>query len=199
MRHLLALAALPAFLAAAPAAAVTIANISVTPNSSVTAVTEAPGFLEVDIALANFDAIGFNIVAGPEDGTSFEFNALVDVLTGIELSRNLASMTLALGGGATFQTIGTIDPTFATWSSMLSPDSTTLTIRFNPGEPAGVLLGAVGGGDNFVIGLPGDQGGTYSLSITSEAVPEPATWALLIAGFGFVGTALRRRRAAVTA
>ena len=27
------------------------------------------------------------------------------------------------------------------------------------------------------------------------AVPEPATWALLIAGFGFVGASLRRRRA----
>jgi len=29
------------------------------------------------------------------------------------------------------------------------------------------------------------------------AVPEPAAWALLIAGFGLVGTAMRRRRAAV--
>jgi choice-of-anchor A domain-containing protein len=31
----------------------------------------------------------------------------------------------------------------------------------------------------------------------AEAVPEPATWAMLIAGFGFVGLSLRRRRAAV--
>jgi hypothetical protein len=29
---------------------------------------------------------------------------------------------------------------------------------------------------------------------TDGVVPEPATWALLIAGFGFVGAALRRRR-----
>lgn len=29
------------------------------------------------------------------------------------------------------------------------------------------------------------------------AVPEPATWAMLIAGFGLVGTAMRRRRAAI--
>ena len=28
-------------------------------------------------------------------------------------------------------------------------------------------------------------------------VPEPATWAILIAGFGFVGTAMRRRRIAI--
>ena len=43
---------------------------------------------------------------------------------------------------------------------------------------AGVNLGTYGGGN---IGLAG-------------AVPEPATWAMLIAGFGLVGAAARRRR-----
>jgi hypothetical protein len=32
-----------------------------------------------------------------------------------------------------------------------------------------------------------------------DAVPEPASWAMLIAGFGLVGAAARRRRVAVTA
>ena len=32
-----------------------------------------------------------------------------------------------------------------------------------------------------------------------EVVPEPATWAMMIAGFGLVGTAMRRRRAVVAA
>ena len=31
-----------------------------------------------------------------------------------------------------------------------------------------------------------------------EVVPEPATWALLIAGFGMVGVAARRRRQPAT-
>jgi hypothetical protein len=35
--------------------------------------------------------------------------------------------------------------------------------------------------------------------VTQAGVPEPATWAMLIAGFGFVGFAARRRRTAVTA
>jgi hypothetical protein len=38
------------------------------------------------------------------------------------------------------------------------------------------------------------------LVLYSEAgIPEPATWAMLIAGFGLVGSAMRRRRTAVTA
>jgi hypothetical protein len=43
-----------------------------------------------------------------------------------------------------------------------------------------------------------DDGGpvdwTYTLSNDVEAVPEPVTWALMIAGFGMVGLAARRRR-----
>lgn len=33
--------------------------------------------------------------------------------------------------------------------------------------------------------------------VLAQAVPEPASWALMIAGFGLVGTALRRRRSVV--
>jgi hypothetical protein len=40
------------------------------------------------------------------------------------------------------------------------------------------------------IDIPGTQGGT---------VPEPASWAMLIAGFGLTGAAMRRRRTALAA
>lgn len=36
-----------------------------------------------------------------------------------------------------------------------------------------------------------------SIVLSFGVVPEPTTWAMLIAGFGLVGTALRRRRAAI--
>lgn len=36
----------------------------------------------------------------------------------------------------------------------------------------------------------------FAPTISAQAVPEPGTWALLIAGFGSMGTAMRRRRKA---
>ena len=41
--------------------------------------------------------------------------------------------------------------------------------------------------------------GIHSLSFTAGAVPEPASWALMIGGFGIVGAAMRRRAATTTA
>ena len=50
------------------------------------------------------------------------------------------------------------------------------------------------GGETPVAPGGGDPGGTPGDGITPGAIPEPATWLMLISGFGFVGFALRRRR-----
>jgi PEP-CTERM motif len=42
-----------------------------------------------------------------------------------------------------------------------------------------------------------DNGGSFRVTISN--VPEPANWAMLIAGFGLVGAAARRRRSVVSA
>ena len=52
----------------------------------------------------------------------------------------------------------------------------------------------------FWFGNNNDSADGYRLdSITVAGVPEPATWALMIGGFGLAGAALRRRRAAAAA
>jgi hypothetical protein len=62
----------------------------------------------------------------------------------------------------------------------------------NTAQIAGVFLDLVGsepagfGIDNLRFGLPGQ--------VVNPGVPEPASWAMLIAGFGLTGAAMRRRR-----
>jgi hypothetical protein len=67
------------------------------------------------------------------------------------------------------------------------------------------LAGNVVQGGRFQIAVnPGDQWGYYVYTtdgefgrgaLTISTVPEPDSWALLIAGFGLTGATLRRRRA----
>ena len=66
----------------------------------------------------------------------------------------------------------------------------------------------VGAGGNFVIGdLLGEKNTTLTVnqlaphdhSLPAGGVPEPATWSMMIGGFGLAGAALRRRRRAVVA
>lgn len=48
-------------------------------------------------------------------------------------------------------------------------------------------------------GETGDNAGLSNISFEGARVPEPATWGLLIVGFGMIGVAARRRKAAVAA
>lgn len=61
----------------------------------------------------------------------------------------------------------------------------------------------VGTGDVETIRLaatvPGNGGVFFDDVSVSGVVPEPATWALMIGGFGLAGALLRRRRAMATA
>jgi hypothetical protein len=50
----------------------------------------------------------------------------------------------------------------------------------------------------FAQVVNGSQDLTFSATITAAAVPEPATWAMMIAGFGVVGAAARRSRTKVS-
>lgn len=54
-------------------------------------------------------------------------------------------------------------------------------------------------GGDFSAGGPSYAGAFDKTSVKVGVVPEPAGWALMIAGFGLAGAALRRRRAVVAA
>jgi hypothetical protein len=53
------------------------------------------------------------------------------------------------------------------------------------------------GGLRFTSSRPAFEVDTLSFATLAAAVPEPASWALMIAGFGAAGVTLRRRKAAI--
>jgi len=59
--------------------------------------------------------------------------------------------------------------------TVTGPNITTLAFTFDP---------AIATGKQFRVDLP------------SDAIPEPATWAMMIVGFGGIGAMMRRRRSA---
>jgi hypothetical protein len=80
-----------------------------------------------------------------------------------------------------------------------------ITLNFNPAVGAGGItlsgftdkyqsVSAFNGGS-----LRGTEGGGGNPTPFDNGVPEPATWVMMIAGFGGVGALLRRRRALVAA
>ncbi len=60
----------------------------------------------------------------------------------------------------------------------------------DPRDGDGIMVPA---GEFFYNDLKGTSFSAVVLSVTSAAIPEPATWSLLILGFGGIGAAMRRR------
>lgn len=63
--------------------------------------------------------------------------------------------------------------------------SSIYNFKINVGPTPSILYFGV------MDGAFGDNGGRFDIAV---GVPEPASWAMLIAGFGLVGAAMRRRR-----
>ena len=130
-------------------------------------------------------------------------------LTGIKLSVvdiNDTVQIYGVGAGGALVSLG-FDGTVAGGLNGLASVVTTGTINATTGGIADVtfitplarfsqfVFTTRAGGD---VLFNGDRGQGYRLdSISAAVVPEPASWAMLIAGFGLVGAALRRRRTAM--
>jgi hypothetical protein len=92
------------------------------------------------------------------------------------VSGDIAGVSSFYAGGALPATLSPL----AVWSSA---DWSKLTIGVGPGT--------------YTFSITGDGAGGLPAGVflAVAEVPEPATWAMLIAGFGLVGATLRRRTA----
>ncbi len=116
---------------------------------------------------------------------------------------NLLTVTFS-GAVAQFENDGT-----GNWAAALALAAPNVPV--NPGDPFITYLTSylpqawvnISNQNNFAVSFSGgsDIEGPYAATGTFAAVnivPEPATWAMLIAGFGLVGFAARRRRTVAT-
>jgi hypothetical protein len=109
----------------------------------------------------------------------------------------LTSLFWATGNNFTIPAPGGVGPScqsclhdLADWSSS---NAGAHVLGFSTGVGSGWSGGTfVGAVDNVSFAF-GDNTQTYNFEVA--AVPEPATWAMMIAGFGLAGATLRRRRA----
>jgi hypothetical protein len=136
-------------------------------------------------SINNAPATGSVCCVGPSSSTTYG-----EVITPAT-SATLTSFQLTLNGG-----IGNIEAGVGTWDG---PSA----FGFGYGEPTNLWLSSIissGGGGTFTFtpGVALTAGQQYVLFITSQpaTVPEPATWGLMLVGFGGLGMTLRSRRLA---
>ena len=70
----------------------------------------------------------------------------------------------------------------------------------NPGvfSGANAVSGTFSETVRYTLNFTGGTGSNFNGTANLSAVPEPATWAMMLVGFGAMGAAMRRRRSAAT-
>ena len=204
MKHVLGVAT-AAILLAAPANAVTVdfealasvANSGSVATHSSTIATNGMTFSGGGLYKNGFFSADQSVVYGTYSGYPYYLNGYTNPLT-IDLggTYNLVSLDLVNHLGATYtvlantglsevlQIVNGVTATF----SLSGPGITSLTVTSADSEFNGT---------EFIFGIDNITADTLIVPPPSSSVPEPATWTMLISGFGLVGAMMRRKKAAV--
>jgi hypothetical protein len=160
------------------------------PGDSVFLSTGAPGSVDLIGAGGVFDFLPGNGGYVDLDGSSGSGHDPAGQLTSVlsfgpgsyTLSFDLAGNQRAATPQSTTVSLGNFNATFGPLASGVG--FTTHTITFS----------TTGGNLVFTQNGPSDQQGNLLDNISLASVPEPATWAMMLLGFGGLGAALRQRR-----
>jgi hypothetical protein len=154
--------------------------------------TPGPGQLQsnaINFAAGRTITVSLDLSGNQRDNVTDDFEFYVSLDQNIALNNVFFCFTFGCGApvnapptsliGAGFVVQGS-DP----WSS--------LSLTFTPASSGSLFVG-------FYSNSADNVGPLVDNVLVTQAVPEPASWAMLIAGFGLVGAAARRRRTAVAA
>jgi hypothetical protein len=156
----------------------TVAALALAPSANATVTVICPG--AAGSSHCDFDNVSNTGNYGDKFGVNTTFDDIFKVVlsTAGQLSITLTN-TLAVGGPITFTT-----------------HQLTGIGNILGGGVANDFYVAAGTYDLHLAGFTGNKAATYAGTIDFAPVPEPATWAMMIAGFGLAGVALRRRSVA---
>jgi hypothetical protein len=142
---------------------------------------------------------GFVVVKSPTVFTLFSANDGTD--NNVTTFGEIAAATTTITGKFRYATADVDGSTFDPAGYFINGIFTQLSVDSiaRPATQIGTFSFTVNAGDSYGFYVSTTDGALGRGALTVGAVPEPASWAMLIAGFGLVGAAARRRRRAVAA
>ncbi len=176
---------------------------------------ETPIYNDGGLDFVNFsslDTTGFTAsgyVNSVTSGTNIAFNpsGKPTTISGAPFRLVSASLAAAWNDGLTVQFVGTLYGN-AVYTERFAVDTAHAAFEtFNSSYVDQIVISTYGGTHNQAFGI--NHGTQFSLDdLTFQrglslrgsvgnvgGVPEPATWALMVSGFGLIGVTIRRRRA----
>lgn len=147
----------------------------------------AGSILSVPIAFTagRLITVTFDVGGNPRDANIFNF------ALGFTDPETIATFTLVSGFQGSYGGTGSGVTGFGTYTETVARNRpfVSYALSFIPTSAGSLRL-------TFGAGGPNDSAGPIldNILVDSTVVPEPASWLMLLAGFGLVGVAARRRR-----
>jgi hypothetical protein len=171
----------------AAAAAISVGSVALAGPTHATAIMAGTGwqsdaFAALDVPSSN-SPLTFTVAPGATDIFSLTDAALGDIYT-VTINGAITAMSTSTLYPTTFtNNLGSAAATYA--SAWLNSSFSHLQLTFGPGT--------------YSLSVTDDCSGGCSAAAVGErldavAIPEPATWATMLVGFGALGLAMRRER-----
>lgn len=152
---------------------------------------------------ASLDYVGFGFDIA--DGYTATINQIVFGAQASNTGPGYMLLQASTDAGLSFSTLGGFNTgAAATYTFDLDLTATTsLLFRLVAGSNSAVNGDSIGTGGTFRIqnaGSPSSSDNPFTISgnVSQTApIPEPATWAMMVGGFGLLGATMRRRKAVI--